>query len=131
MHARKVVKSVVVAGAILLVFGSCAFAGTTMEKYSTTVGRFNGSGFTEYQTKAFSGEDGYLYSNAVGGNYVVDVRMISSKKEKGSWVRDVDDNRSYYLPAKTLRSGRNVRLEFSNDITTPVRVQVAGKWKSN
>lgn len=131
MLVRKVVKSVVVAGAILLMFGSCAFAGTTLERYSTTVGRFNGSGFTEYQTKTFTGEEGYLYSNAVGGNYVVDVRMVTSKKEKGPWVRDVDDNRSYCLPGKTLRSGRNVRLELSNDITTPVRVQVAGKWKSN
>ena len=115
-----------------MLFGTAVSAGTTMQDYSTTVGRFNGSGYTSYQTKSSGNDKGYLYSNAVGGSYTVDARMVSASGDKAKWVRDVDDNSYYDLPKHTnMNSGKSVRVEFSNDLTTPVRVQVEGQWKSN
>lgn len=133
MKQKRLIKVAVVTSAVLLLFGSSVYAGTTMKDYSTTVGRFNGSGYTSYQTKTYTNEKGKLYSNSVGGNYTVDVRMCSSTGKKASWVRDVDDNTTYAIPTNkdSIKAGNSVRLEFSNDLTTPVRVQVEGKWMSN
>lgn len=131
MAIKHLSKGVVTVGAVMLLLGSSVCAGTSMQKYSTTVGKFNGNGYTGYQTKACTKEDGYLYSNAVGGSYVVDVRMISNDT-KAAWVRDVNDNRGYYIPGnENLKAGNEVRLQFSNDLLTPVDVQVEGEWKSN
>lgn len=133
MNSKGFIKAAVVTSAALLLFGSSVYAGTSMESYSTTVGKFNGSGYTSYQTKTYTIDKGELYSNAVGGNYNVDVRMCSSANKKAKWIRDVDDNTTYEIPtnSKEIKAGNNVRLEFSNDLTTPVKVQVEGKWKSN
>jgi len=133
MKPKLFIKTAVITSAVVLLLGSSAYAGTTMEDYGTTVGRFNGSGFTSYQTKTYTSEKGFLYSNAVGGNYTVDVRMVSSARKKAKWVRDVDDNTHYSIPTNkdTIKKGNNVRLEFSNDLTTPVRVEVEGQWMSN
>ena len=53
--------------------------------------------------------------------------------KKAKWVRDIDDNTYYSIPTNKndIKSGDSVRLQFSNDLTTPVAVQVSGKWKSN
>lgn len=59
----------------LLASAAGVSAGTSYGYYSTTVGSFNGSGYTSYQTKANSGQYGYLDSDSVGGSYVVDARM--------------------------------------------------------
>ena len=133
MKTKRLVKAIVITSAILMLFGSSVYAGTSMKNYDTTVGRFNGNGYTGYQTKSYDIDKGYLYSNAVGGNYTVDVRMISSKNKKAKWVRDIDDNTYYSIPTNKndIKSGDSVRLQFSNDLTTPVAVQVSGKWKSN
>lgn len=130
MRIKSFVRGAVVTGAVLLMIGSSSFAGTTLKKYYTNVGRFNGSGYSEYQSKTYSGEDGVLYSNAVGGNYVVDVRM-NANVGSGAWVRGVNDNRWYCLPSTgKQKEGTQVRLKFSNKITTPVTVEVVGKWAS-
>lgn len=110
---------------------SAAMAGTSYSKYNTTVGRFNGNGYTDYQTKATSGANGYIKSTKVGGDYVVDVRMNSSSGN-GSWVRDLDDNDNRSLSGSAkMKKGCSVRAHFSNDWNTPVAVQVIGQWKSN
>lgn len=110
---------------------SAAMAGTSYSKYNTTVGRFNGNGYTSYQTKATAGANGYIKSTNVGGNYVVDVRMTSSSGN-GSWVRDLDDQDNRSLPGSSkMKKNCSVRAQFSNDWNTPVAVQVAGTWKSN
>ena len=132
MKFNRLTKAAIVTGAVLMLFGGAVSAGTSMVDYSTTVGRFNGSGYTSYQTKTYSSDKGFLYSNAVGGSYTVDARMVSISGDKAKWVRDVDDNSYYSLPKHTnMNSGKSVRVEFSNDLTTPVRVQVEGQWKSN
>lgn len=106
-------------------------AGNKYSGYNTTVGRLNGNGYTKYQTKSTSGANGYIKSKTVGGKYLVDVRMNSSSGN-GSWVRDLDDKDNRSLPGSSkTKSGCEVRAQFSNDLTTPVAVQVEGKWKSN
>jgi hypothetical protein len=133
MIFTRLIKSALVTGAVVMLFGVSAYAGTSMEKYSTTVGKFNGSGYASFQTKTYASDNGLLYSNAVGGKYTVDARMISSGGGKGRWIRDVDDNTHYSIPTNkdSIGKGDNVRLQFSNDLLTPVCVQVEGKWKSN
>lgn len=133
MRFKRLIKVAVLTSAVVLMFGSSVYAGTSMEKYSTTVGKFNGSAFSSYQTKTYTIDKGELYSNAVGGHYTVDVRMCSSAGKKARWIRDVDDNTTYEIPTNrnTIKAGNNVRLEFSNDLTTPVKVQVEGSWMSN
>lgn len=128
---KKILKIGALAGVCGMLFGSVAFAGTSMEKYGTVVGRFNGAGATGYQTKAESGRDGYINSTKVGGKYKVDVRMDSSNA-KGEWLRNVTDGTKKYVQAHSKHTkGSKVRFYFSNDITTPVTVYVEGTWKSN
>ncbi len=108
------------------------YAGTSYVEYSTTVGRFNGAGYTSYQTKSISGANGMLYSRSVGGDYVVDARMQKDDGVAGLWTRDVDDNSNYYLDGHVSHyNGSSVRVQFSNDWNTTVNVQVEGSWKSN
>ena len=113
----------------LLAFGGAVQACTSYSGYNTTVGAFNGSGYTGYQTKANSGAYGNLSSGTVGGSYTVDARMQASSGT-GSWVRSVTDNDFRNLP-NSVPSVTSARVQFSNDVTTPVNVQVSGSWRSN
>lgn len=72
---------------MLAVFGGVVQAGTSYSSYSTTVGPFNGSGYTGYQVKSISGASGDLYSGTVGGS----ARRRASSGT-GSWVRRVTAN---------------------------------------
>jgi len=114
---------------LLVSGGVITLAGTQFQNYNTTVGKFNGSGYTAYQTKIHTNTDGHLNSGIVGGNYKVDTRMITSSGSGSSWYR-IDDNLSYILSNNVIGSSF-VRLQFSNDISTPVDVQVSGDWRSN
>lgn len=128
---KKVIKSIAVSAMAVMMFGTMAYAGTSYSKYNTTVGKFNGSGYSGYQTKSISGANGYISSSTVGGSYVVDARMNSSSGN-GSWLRNVNDGTKAELPGNSnQKKGSSVRVKFSNDITTPVNVQVVGSWKSN
>lgn len=114
----------------LIIMGSVsAYAGTYMEEFSTTVPRFNGSGYTKYQEKVISSMDADVEIDYVGGDYVVDARLDSADR-KSSWIRDIDDDMYFYIP-NTIQAGKNCRVEFSNDWDTPVKVQVEGEWRSN
>ena len=56
--------------------------------------------------------------------------MISSQGN-GTWLRDLNDGTSASLPGYYKQvAGTKVRLQFSNDITTPVNVHVSGTWVS-
>lgn len=120
----------VACGALLALSGlSAVYAGTSYSSYNTTVGKFNGNGYTGYQTKSTSSKSGTLVSGFVGGNYKVDARM-NAVSGTGAWVRDVSDNETRNLP-NGVGAGRKARVQFSNDLFTRVDVQVTGKWKSN
>lgn len=128
---KKLIKAGAIAGIVGILVGSSAYAGTASEFYATVVGRFNGIGYSYYQTKATSGKDGYISSDRVGGNYKVDVRMENSSAS-GSWLRNVTDGTQKAVPGHSKHTkGSQVRLRFSNDAFTPVAVAVTGYWKSN
>lgn len=127
----KALKGIVATSIAVMTLGTAAYAGTSYESYNTTVGKFNGNGYTDYQKKSTAGIDGYIKSTKVGGSYVVDVRMNSSAGN-GSWARGLDDNDERSLPGNSkMKKNDNIRVQFSNDWNTPVAVQVAGTWKSN
>ncbi|MDE7425915.1 MAG: hypothetical protein K2N51_19825 [Lachnospiraceae bacterium] len=131
MFKKNILRGITAASVATMLFAATAFAGTSTTGYNTTVGKFNGSGYSDYQTKAISGANGWIYSTRVGGNYTVDVRMNSSAGN-GSWLRNLNDGTSASLPGNSAQTaGKSIRLKFSNDITTPVNVQVEGSWKSN
>jgi hypothetical protein len=113
----------------LMAFGGAVQAGTSWSAFDVTVGKFNGSAYTGYQTKTYSGTDGELNMSTVGGSYTVDARMTASSGT-GPWVRSVTDTDYRKLP-NSIPSGSSCRVQFSNDITTPVDVRVTGTWRSN
>ncbi|MEG0923445.1 MAG: hypothetical protein RR313_02760 [Anaerovoracaceae bacterium] len=124
---------VLIAVCMILVLGSSmVYAGTSYGRFSTTVGDMNGNGYTAYQTKALTGAEGSLDCDYVGGDYTVDARMQSEPGIIGAWTRNVTDNTTYALGSHSLQSkGERIRIQFSNDLTTLVDVQVEGRWKSN
>lgn len=127
-------KKIITLGAVLVLSASInAYAGTTYQNYSTSVAAVNGSGYTGTQTKSTVGAAANLNSTSVGGSYVVDVRQqLGDGSGSGSWTRNVTDDTSYLIDGTTsLTVGSSVRLQFSNDLNTPVSVQVTGQWKSN
>lgn len=113
----------------LFTFAGIAEAGTSYTSYSTSVGKFNGNGYTAYQTKTTTGATGNLRSTSVGGKYTVDARMQASSGT-GSWVRSVNSNETRNL-SNSVSKGSSARVQFSNDLSTPVAVQVSGTWRSN
>lgn len=128
---KKLSKVLLVGAVSVMLLGTSAFAGIDFERYNLTVGRFNGCGFTDYQTKNTSGTDGYIISEFVGGDYVVDARMDSSSGN-GEWARNVTDDETRKLPGTSKqKKGCSVRAKFSNDWNTPVGVQVRGYFMSN
>lgn len=62
MNLKRFIKTAIAISSVLLLFGSSVYAGTSMKPYDTTVGRFNGSGYTGYQTKTYTSDKGLLYS---------------------------------------------------------------------
>lgn len=119
-------------GVLLVSSSFTAFAGSEYLDYSTTVGKFNGSGYTDYQTKVTTGAAAGLNSETVGGTYTVDVRMQDSAGNAGDWAQKVGDNDYRAIDGSPEHtSGKLVRLQFSNDLTTRVDVQVSGNWRSN
>lgn len=114
-----------------LLSGGLTYSGTVFQYYNTSVGAFNGNGYTDYQTKSIGGANGHINSYTVGGSYVVSVRMTNSNAS-AAWVRGVDSRQSYELPGHHKHlSNHFVRLQFSNGWVTPVSVQVTGDWRSN
>jgi hypothetical protein len=126
-------KIAAIAGVMTIAAAVSVSAGTTYSNYSTTVGAFNGSGYTGYsQTKTSSGANGYIKSSTVGGNYVVDVRMQDAQGNSGDWLRNLGDNDDRAIDGHINHiKGDDMRLHFSNDFDTSVNVQVSGQWKSN
>lgn len=125
---RRTLATVGVVVALGLAGAGVAQAGTTNVAYSTTVGASNGSGYTAYQTQSTTGAAAQLHSTTVGGKYVVDARVQGP--QNGAWARNVTDNDSRLL-SNLNASGKSVRIQFSNNLNTPVAVQVSGTWRSN
>jgi hypothetical protein len=122
--------SLAVAGAVLLGGAGAAHAGTSYSNFSTTVAKTNGSGYTSYQTQAKNGAAADLETGTVGGNYEVDAR-VNGTQGNGTWSRNIGDSYRVSLVGNPNHATESVRIQFSNDLTTPVAVQVTGRWRSN
>lgn len=132
----KKIKALVLGSAFgLLITGGIAQAKTSWQNYSEIVGAFNGSAYTDYQdvedfTRVEAKID--IHSDSVGGDYTIDVRGQSNHGYNTSWVRNVGDNKYYTIyTGHLVQPGLAYRLQFSNDLTTPVKVAVKGQWKTN
>lgn len=125
---RKSIATAVVAGVVVMSGAGAAYAGTTFSNYNTTVGCCNGSGWTGYQTQSTTGASSSLHSYSVGADYVVDARIDGPVD--GAWDRDITDSDNRWLDNNNT-SGKSVRVQFSNDLSTSVAVQVTGQWRSN
>lgn len=128
MNKTRAVAMAVSALAILGAGASTAHADYGTQGYNTTVGRFNGDGYSGSERKSFTDDSGRIYSGSVGGNYQVDARMIS---QSGTWLGSgwarIDDGTVASL-TNWLTAGTWVRVHFSNDLGTRVNVQVTGSW---
>lgn len=134
MMKQKKKASIVFAALLgVVVMGTTAFAGTTMESYSVTVPAYNGSGYSGTQTKETSGANARAKSTGTGG-YNVDVRQ--EKKDgsaSGKWFRDLKGtmDTGYNIDGHVDQvHGSTVRLKFSNDLLTSEEVRVTGEWES-
>lgn len=126
-------KVALMTGVIALATSASAFAGTSLEGYETTVGKFNGNGYTGYDhVKSVDGANGSLNSHYVGGSYKVDARMQDGAGNDGDWSRNLSDDTSHTLDGhKYHLEGDSMRVQFSNDFNTSVDVQVNGNWSSD
>ncbi|MDO5498148.1 MAG: hypothetical protein Q4F67_00530 [Propionibacteriaceae bacterium] len=114
----------------LLVGGAAtADALTTYTSYNTTVGKFNGNGYTGTQRKSVSDYNGTIKSGIVGGNYQVDAVLQQwDGSRQGTWVR-IDDGTTALLHNR-IPAGNSTRVRFSNDWGTRVDVQVSGSFRA-
>jgi hypothetical protein len=128
---KKKLLGLTLAGAILTA-GSLQVAASTViprniDDYSTTVGRFNGDGYTDGLKKINTNQNAICNSSSVGGDYNVDVRIERTDgSEPSGWER-IGDNDRQSIP-NSIGADLYTRLHFSNDATTPVNVQVSGTW---
>lgn len=130
MSKKKIIAGIL--SASLLIAGSVCYAGS-WTPYNTTVGAFNGQGFTGSSTANESKDHtAWLDSSTVGGNYTVDARLQgysgSSYKAPGPWIQKVTDDKLYLYNYALGFKFKKGRFQFSNDLTTPVKVQVSGEF---
>lgn len=132
----KKTKSIVLGSALtLLLTGGVVQAGPYYEGYNEDVGAFNGSAYTHYQQ--MTGTNGHekitFYNEQTGGDYTVDIR---GQRDSGSWkntgwVQNVGDDEWWDINTNIIQtSDSSYRLQFSNDLSTPVKVNVKGKFKT-
>lgn len=117
-----------------LLLTTLAFATSGLSAWCI-VPALNGSANSEDTgVKETTGSSAYLYSATVGGGYEVDCRQRDlSNNVSGAWTRDISsvNNAAYLEGVSRMFAGHEVYLQFSNNLTTPVRVEVNGSWDSN
>lgn len=126
---------VLVSALALLLTGGVVQAGHNYEDYKEDVGAFNGSAFTDYQkqTGLNGTEEISVDNDNVGGNYTVDIRAQRNNgvNRESNWMQDVGDNMSFTITRNYIQeSDSSYRLQISNDLSTPVKVEVYGMFKT-
>ncbi|MFC9601656.1 hypothetical protein ACFTQL_28340 [Peribacillus butanolivorans] len=119
----------------LLTAGGTAQAASTLKSYNEDVGAFNGSAYTATQRmyEEFGGEKAVVNSQKVSGDYVVDVRIVTTepKSRYSGWKRNLGDTDTRTFTSEYHASSETVqKVQFSNDITTPKTVNVLGTWRN-
>lgn len=132
--SKKALRSIGTLTLAFLLLTTLAFATSGLSAWCI-VPALNGSANSEDTgVKETTGSSAYLYSATVGGGYEVDCRQSDlSNNVSGAWTRDISsvNNAAYLEGVSRMFAGHEVYLQFSNNLTTPVRVEVNGSWDSN
>lgn len=132
--SKKALRSIGTLTLAFLLLTTLAFATSGLSAWCI-VPALNGSANSEDTgVKETTGSSAYLYSATVGGGYEVDCRQRDlSNNASGAWTRDISsvNNAAYLEGVSRMFAGHEVYLQFSNNLTTPVRVEVNGSWDSN
>ncbi|SEN68752.1 hypothetical protein SAMN05192533_11774 [Mesobacillus persicus] len=103
--------------------------------FNEEVGAFNGSAVTSWKPDP-TNNDMYVRVNMsnVEGSYTVDVRDNMRKLSSGSisntaWKQSVGDETAWRWQGSRTGAYED-RIQFSNDLTTPVKVTVYGLWEN-
>lgn len=132
--SKKALRSIGTLTLAFLLLTTLAFATSGLSAWCI-VPALNGSANSEDTgVKETTGSSTYLYSATVGGGYEVDCRQSDlSNNVSGAWTRDISsvNNAAYLEGVSRMFAGHEVYLQFSNNLTTPVRVEVNGSWDSN
>lgn len=134
VKAKKRLHAVILVLAITSLLSCTVFAASGLSAWCIVPG-INGSAYSEDSAvKETTGSSAYIYDATVGGGYEVDVRQYcSSNKVTGAWTRNLStvNNAAYVEGTTRMLAGNTVCLQFSNDLTTLVDVEVNGTWNSN
>ncbi|EHJ02187.1 hypothetical protein CDLVIII_5719 [Clostridium sp. DL-VIII] len=124
-------KIAIILGMALISSSVTAFA-SSYGSYNTTVGKIAGYGYSGYLQQITTGASPSVDSTYVGGDYLVSVRAQDDNGNTGSWTSDLGDDTCCYLSVsnKFLKDD-NVRLQFKNNLSTTVNVQVSGTWATH
>lgn len=122
-----------VLGSVLALLITGGVAQAKAKHYNEDVGAFNGSAYTGYlkQSGLNGTEEIDIFSTKVGGNYTVDMRAQrdSGADRYSKWVRDMGDNESASIKRNYIQSSDAAyRLQISNDLSTPVKVNCYGDF---
>ena len=132
--SKKALRSIGTLTLAFLLLTTLAFATSGLSAWCI-VPALNGSANSEDTgVKETTGSSAYLYSATVGGGYEVDCRQRDlSNNVSGAWTRDISsvNNAAYLEGVSRMFAGHEVCLQFSSNLTTPVRVEVNGSWDSN
>lgn len=132
--SKKSLRSIGTLTLAFLLLTTLAFATSGLSAWCI-VPALNGSANSEDTgVKETTGSSAYLYSATVGGGYEVDCRQSDLiNNVSGAWTRDISsvNNAAYLEGVSRMFAGHEVYLQFSNNLTTPVRVEVNGSWDSN
>lgn len=132
--SKKALRSIGTLTLAFLLLTTLAFATSGLSAWCI-VPALNGSANSEDTgVKETTGSSAYLYSATVGGGYEVDCRQRDlSNSVSGAWTRDISsvNNAAYLEGVSRMFAGHEACLQFSNNLTTPVRVEVNGSWDSN
>jgi hypothetical protein len=116
--------------AILLLGAAAAQAGTGLQSYNTTIGKFGGAAYSGVQTKKYDDSDASVRSSSVGGNYTADVCVTASGASTClGGTKTINDGSNVSL-WNLAGAGGQVRLKFTDGFQW-VNVQVTGSWASN
>ena len=131
---KKTLRMVSLALVSVMLLAAVAFA-TDYVNAHCIVPAFNGSGYSQGAgTKERTGSSAYLYNVTVGGGYEVDARQADMTSDaRGAWARNLSSrNTSASLPGTTsMYRNDTIQVEFSNDLTTTVSVEVNGRFDTN
>lgn len=123
--SKKALRSIGTLTLAFLLLTTLAFATSGLSAWCI-VPALNGSANSEDTgVKETTGSSAYLYSATVGGGYEVDCRQRDlSNNVSGAWTRDISsvNNAAYLEGVSRMFAGHEVYLQFSNNLTTPVRV---------